>query len=408
MEINADNLVEYLYEHTNLLNKTGPVEVVDLSNESSDPEAEGFVNFLFRVTQGKNSYVVKQARPYLRRGGITDLLPVERNLMEYVSFKLRDNIAKGFVPALYFVDPESNIFIMEDMRSCGQRVMRFQLNEGKEFPNFPKQLGLFLARNHFYTSELYLSKSVFRELQQKFANVEMRNVMEDVAMLCHGDFDDTPLGEVARQIWQNDEIRLALIEVRDNFIKKAECLVHGDLHTSNIFIDDTSMSVIDMEYSFVAPFSYDLGYLLANFVSQYAAFSFNPAFSNEQSLEFKAYLLDTISQVLNCYFEVFTECFKAHGKPLYAETPGYLDNLFKQIMHEVAGVMATPNMLRIIGHAPFPDFDVIDEPRLKFLAQGLSLAIDEYLLKNRHTITTPVELIAAIKAAENRFTIGSF
>ena len=54
------------------------------------------------------------------------------------------------------------------------------------------------------------------------------------------------------------------------FITKGEALVHGDFHTSNVFIDQEEMKVIDMEYTFCGPMSYDLGYMESHLLSQYA------------------------------------------------------------------------------------------------------------------------------------------
>ena len=59
-------------------------------------------------------------------------------------------------------------------------------------------------------------------------------------------------------------------------MSKSETLIHGDFHTSNIFADDTHLKVIDMEYTFGAPFSYDLGFIIANIISQACSAAFRP------------------------------------------------------------------------------------------------------------------------------------
>jgi 5-methylthioribose kinase len=395
MEINIQNITEYLRKQTDIF--TGdPITVEELS--SADPENEGYVNYIFRVSQNGKSYILKQARPYLKCDLSIDNLPVERNYLEYLSFILRDGIVNNYMPKMFFVDTVNNIFMMEDL-SEKSRIMRFQLNEGKEFVNFPYQIGTFLARNHFYTSELYLDKTVFRDMQYKFFNPHMRAIMEDVVLLKMNVEEETQsaLGYASEQLWKNPKIRLAVLQVRDNFIKKGECLVHGDLHTSNLFVNNKDLYVIDMEYSFMAPFSYDLGYLLANFVSQYTAFIFNPHFTKEKRESFQKYLLNTIEQVFASYFSYFRDFFEKDGKALYRETPGYLDSLFVDILQEALGVMAVANLSRLINLAPFPDFDSMKDPKSKILAQGLSLAIDEHLLLNRNNISTPQMAIAGIK-----------
>lgn len=404
LEINTENIVGYLREKTDLFNKTDPISVVDLSAEGGATEDEGYVNFIFRVAQGGRSYIVKQARPYLRISGIVDSLPPQRNYLEYLSFVLRDGIAKTYVPHIYFVDAENNVFMMEDLFSNNMRVMRFQLNEGREFSNFPAQAGTFLARNHFYTSELFLEKEVFRALQMEFANLSMRAVMEDVVMLKRDSESDEPLNFLGQEVWKDPALRLALVEARDILLKKGECLIHGDFHTSNLFIDDENMRVIDMEYSFIGPFSYDLGYLLANFVSQYAAFMFNEKFAEAKRRSYQRYLLSTIQGVLDSYFATFKQCFENDAKPLYRETPGYLEQyLFIEILQETLAILASANLFRIINLSRFPDFDNLEDPKSRLLAQSLSVAIDEHLLRNRKSVTTTQMAVDAILTAQQKY-----
>ena len=397
LELSKENIADYLRKQTKLFT-SDPIAVHELSSDDSI-ENEGYVNFLFRVSQNDKSYIVKQARTYLRQEGIVDYLSTERNQLEYLSFVLRAKIISDHVPKVYFIDTVNNVFMMDDL-SRESRIMRFQLNEGKEFPLFARQIGTFMAKNHFYTSELYLSKETFRSLQYHFFNPHMRQIMEDI-VLNKVDFGadlPTPLKKISDHFWERPEIRLAILKVRENFIKKGECLVHGDLHTSNLFVNDKNVFVTDMEYAFVAPFSYDIGYLLANFISQYAAFNFKMDLSKAKRAAYQNYLLNTIEQVFEVYFECFRAAFEREAKALYKETAGYLEHLFKDIFQESLGVMAVANMLRIINLALFPDFDCItNSPTDKLLAQCLSLKIDEYLLFNQTEITTPKMLVQGIK-----------
>lgn len=405
VELNENNIVEYLRRRTDILKPAEPVQVSEVGG--GDTDSEGYVNYIFRVRQSSNSYIVKQSRPYLRIGGIVDNLPPERNFMEYLSFILRAGIDKASVPKVHHVDMDNNIFVMEDLLSRDMRLMRFQLNEGKTFPKFPNQIATFMASNHFYTSELFLEKDVYRELQLQFANNSMRAIMEDVVLLLKDRQpvpNDNPIGIAGERIWDSPELRLELIKVRETLIHKGEGLIHGDLHTSNIFINQNDMRVIDMEYSFIAPFSFDLGYLLANFVSQYSAFTFDSAYPEVKRRSFCKYLLDTMRDIFTCYFECFSSYFDKSAKPFYRDTEGYLQHyLFPNIFHEAMGFMASANMNRIVNASPFPDFDAIADNTEKTLAQGLSLAIDEYLLRNRALIITPQMLIDGISKTRQRY-----
>jgi 5-methylthioribose kinase len=405
LELDPGNLADYLRSRTDLLDGSAPVEVRAVTGGPESPEEEGFVNFIFRVQQGEQSWIVKQSRCYLRAADLKRDLSPERNYSEYLAFVLRAGIDKGSVPRMHFVDQANNVFVMEDLRDRELRPLRYQLNEGIEFPRFAGQVADFLASNHFFTSELFLDKDTFRRLQIDFANLSMRAVMEDVVltrMLIVP--DESPLNQLGTRAWQDPELRLELMRIRDVLIRKGECLIHGDLHTSNLFTHVDHMRVIDMEYAFVGPFSYDLGYLLANFISQYAAFTFNTRFPLPKRQRFQRYLLATISEVLNSYFRRFAEHFASSAKPIYADTVGYLDDyLFPEVLHEAIGFMAAANLHRIANLAPFPDFDSIPDATDRLLAQGLSVAIDEALLRNRAALTSPELLTTAIAVARDAY-----
>lgn len=403
MELCAENIAEYLYGYPELFDKTKPIEITELSSLESDPEAEGFVNFIYRVTQNGKSYILKQARPYLRVEGIADDLPVVRNYLEYLTFILRKSITTKYVPEVYFVDAKNSTFLMEDMRTNNYRVMRFQLNEGREFNNFPSQIGEFIAKNQFYTSELYMDNLMYRTLQQNFTNAPMREIMENLVLRIKEHSSEVPEGCISPEVWELPDVRLEIVKAREVFVKKGECLIHGDLHTSNIFINDKNLAVIDMEYSFIGPFSYDLGYLTANFISQYSAFTFNEHFSKEKRASFKTYLIASIQKIFECYFDCFRKCFNKEAKLIYRETDGYLECLFEQILQESCGFMSLANMSRVLNFSPFPDFDSISSPKSRQLAKGLSLMIDLSLLMNRNEIKNPEHLVNAILAAESEY-----
>ena len=76
-------------------------------------------------------------------------------------------------------------------------------------------------------------------------NPEMRVIMETILFLresfIEGEFD-LPAGDpnhlaMSDLLWEKRELRVELLKLRGIFMKKSECLVHGDLHTSNIMID---------------------------------------------------------------------------------------------------------------------------------------------------------------------------
>lgn len=51
-----------------------------------------------------------------------------------------------------------------------------------------------------------------------------------------------------------------------DFMTRAQSLIHGDLHTGSIFINEESTKVFDPEFCFYGPMGYDIGNVIANMI----------------------------------------------------------------------------------------------------------------------------------------------
>ena len=271
--LTKENILSYIKEHVPSLQLKEPVKVsmIGEGDLGEDVEGDGYCNYVFRVSDADGySYIVKQSTEHLKRRGRA--LTPTRNRFEYEIMELRAKIVPQYVPALYLGDPENNVFIMEDVSNL--KLIRFQMNKNHLFPELAKQGAQYLAATHFYTSEFYLPTEEYRKLLAHFMNAELRVVMEDGIFLhiFGSDHYDAACGpefeEYCKLIRFDPNLEFQRYKLRHLFMSKSETLIHGDFHTSNIFADDTHLKVIDMEYTFGAPFSYDLGFIIANIISQ--------------------------------------------------------------------------------------------------------------------------------------------
>ena len=265
--LTKENILSYIKEHVPSLQLKEPVKVsmIGEGDLGEDVEGDGYCNYVFRVSDADgHSYIVKQSTEHLKRRGRA--LTPTRNRFEYEIMELRAKIVPQYVPALYLGDPENNVFIMEDVSNL--KLIRFQMNKNHLFPELAKQGAQYLAATHFYTSEFYLPTEEYRKLLAHFMNAELRVVMENGIFLnifgadqydpyCGPEFE-----EYCKSIRFDPNLEFQRYKLRHLFMSKSETLIHGDFHTSNIFADDTHLKVIDMEYTFGAPFSYDLGFII--------------------------------------------------------------------------------------------------------------------------------------------------
>lgn len=407
-DLTPSRVIEYIKTSTGIFPAGASLEVYEIGGGEDD--GDGFVNHIYRVwDESGKSVILKQAKPYLKLFGEVAPLTTKRNQLESEIIKLRAAITPDYLPEMYHLDPDNNLFIYED---CGRlRIMRFELIKGKHFPKFAKQMGEFLAKSNFYTSEIYLDQIAHKALTCKFMNPEMRIIMETILFLRESFIEgevDLPPGDpshlaMSDLLWEKRELRVELLKLRGIFMKKSECLVHGDLHTSNIMIDQSEMKIIDMEYPFMGPSSSDTGYLLGNLLYQYIAWFHHQEGSKASRKAYRKEILDTIRDLVNEYQRVYCACWDQDAKPMYREYTEYRDDLLKTYLKEVCGFTGCQIVSRVGGIVPLPDFDAIKNPLSRNCARRLSLLIADALIMKREEIESVDDIIALIETITYRY-----
>ena len=396
--LTKENLTEYLKSHADFLDFSKPLTISAVGEGSVEEDGDGFINFVFRVSDGTHNVIVKQCRPDSRTIAEFTSLPVDRCELEYDTMMIRKAIVPEYVPELYCIDHENKVFITEDVSYL--RIMRFQLIKSAQFDSFAKHIAKYMAATAFYTSEYYLDTADFRDLSVRFMNDEMRQIMDTGIFLVRREGHD-PIGmdldpdfaRFARKVVYDEQVMLERYKLRHLFVTKGECLIHGDLHTSNIFLGEDDLKVIDMEYTFCGPISYDMGYLLNNFIAQYASAAFRPFDSEEQRKEYQSYILKVIRDMFNGFCAEFIQYWNTSAKEIYQNIPGLQDDFIKTTLSEAFGFAASSNLSRCAGAIPFPDFDAIKNPVQKHNAMCLSIIIAKQLLLKREEYQSVDEII---------------
>jgi len=401
--LTKDNILEYLKEHLPSLTFKDSVQVhlIGEGELGKDIEGDGYCNYVFRVSDGTTSCIVKQSTYVLRKRG-SKLTP-ERIHFEYEIMKIRGDIVPQYVPHVYLGDFENNIIVMEDVSNL--RLIRFEFNKDHQLPLLAVQGAQYLAATHFYTSEFYMDTHKFRELIAHFMNADLRTVMDNGIFLNIFGADDydkacgPKFREYCESIRFDPDLQFSRYKLRHLFMTKSETLIHGDFHTSNMFADDDNLKIIDMEYTFGAPFSYDLGFIIANFISQLCSATFRPYNTEAERDECLSYLLSLTKMIYIYYISFFFEYWNKDAKIEYKVTEGFKEALAKDILKECFGFAACANFSRVCGDMETADFDMIEDNELRTKAKFMSAAIDAVLFRNWQTyedIDQPISDIITI------------
>jgi 5-methylthioribose kinase len=294
-----------------------------MSGWTATEVGDGNLNQVFILTDPTNSerIVVKQALPYLRVAGTSWPLTRERMRFEVQALELQNKLVPGLVPKIFHQEPEMSLVVMECLK--GYQVMRKPISEGKLFPKFASQIAEFMARTHFFTSDLYLSGEAKKALQIRFNNPELCRLQEDFVFT--NPFMDSPenhwnslLDDEVQNIRNDAELKAVIAETKIDYLTNAQVILHGDLHTGSIMVKEDEIRVIDPEFAFCGPAAYDLGTLIANLLL--AAFAHQVTEGNgKPNRKYQEFLLRCVGDVWNRYIHLFIVLWDSDGKGLMPE-----------------------------------------------------------------------------------------
>jgi len=396
MTLSKDSITEYLKKHMPDLDFSRPLIISEIGEGTAEDDGDGYVNYVFRVSDGKRKMILKQARPVGRVTGHTGMC-MKRTAIEYDYMKIGRVIVPEYIPELYFYDDENLVFAVEDVSYL--KICRFQLNKSEMFPKMAQQLADYLARMHFYTSDYYLDTEVFRKMQIRFTNGKMRKFFDDrtfISFDCGEGMDADEIGfelnpeyaDDIRSLILDPRVILERHKMRELYMRKAEVLLHADFHTSNFFVSKEQMKAIDMEFTFFGPAAYDLGYLQANLVSQAACGAFRHFDSPQEQIEFVSFILNTMKTIFTEYCRVFFACWDKDAKPIYQGIPGLQEHVRKQLLQDMIGFCANSHIFRCAADIPYPEYDDLNDKETIKKAKILSLMMDHLMILRREEYQT--------------------
>jgi len=364
---------------------------------------EGNVNLLFRVyseSDPDKSVIVKQALPYAWR--YPDFkMPLDRSRIEYEVLKLEGKYCPEQVPEIYMYDPERHVLVIEDLNH--HLVMREGLMQRKRYPRVAEHIGIFMARTLFYTSDLYLSSGEKKAMVPKFINPVLCKVQEDLVFtqpyIDHPNNRWTPgLEEQVRQIHADDDLRSEMFMLKELYMTHAQALIHNDLHTGSIMLNEEETKVVDPEFAFFGPMAHDVGTYLANLALSYASQEYHSP-DPEERASYRQWLTDLIGETWRVFEEEFLRLWEEEGNGHWP-SDAFRRKYMRQMLQDTAGFGAAEMMRRLIGLAHVHDFWTIEDEEVRARAESLGLNIALAWVKNRRSLERIDDLVELVRSAE--------
>lgn len=378
-------------------------EHIQLGGEPKDwtvkEVGDGNLNLVFIVEGTTKTIVVKQALPYVRAAGESWKLSTKRAFFEYNILALEARFAgQKLVPEVYFYDEQQALCAMEYLSP--HIILRKELIEGKQFSNLAEDIGKFLARTLFYTSDLGMNADEKKALVSMFVvNDELCKITEDLIFTEPyydaelNDWTSPQLDDDVKNVWQDEEMIQVAMRYKYKFMTEAQALLHGDLHSGSIMVTDTDTKVIDPEFGFMGPMAFDIGNYIGNLLLAYFS---RPGWQSDESVcqHHQSWLLEQIVMTWKVFVEQFKQLWtdKEQGEayPLAIYQKGLGLGALEKAQHAFFDTLLEDTLVnagleinrRIIGFAGVADFKEIADADLRAECERRALKLARELIVN--------------------------
>ncbi|WP_287372381.1 S-methyl-5-thioribose kinase [Oceanithermus sp.] len=412
--LTPETLLDYLKGRPALAEILPPDETYDVQEVG-----DGNLNLVFVVQSRENpahTLVVKQALPYLRVVGEDWPLTRDRVIYETEALMLHNKYAPGLAPRVYDHDYEMSTLMMENLNR--HEIMRKPLVRRVKFPKFAEQIATFLANTLFYTSDLYLKGEEKKALVERFMNPHLRKLQEDFVYT--NPFKESPennwnplLDDLVQEVRRDGDLKERVAWLKEGYMNHAQSLIHADLHTGSIMINQQETRVIDPEFAFVGPAGYDVAAVLQNLMLSYAShFAHTP--DPAARADYQGWLLETMKQIWERFAEKFENLWIEHPEgdlmPAdYWAYPGgeadfarFRKDYLATVFRDMVGIAGTKALRRMMGIVSVWDISSIEDPEKRALAERFAIQVGRRWIKEMDAIKNVDQFLDVMREEAER------
>ncbi len=379
--MNTETVLDYTKEVLKLFPSDDDISACEIG--------DGNINYVFRVFSSKTgkSIVIKQADKLLRSSGRP--LSSYRSKIEAEILKIQKSLAPAFVPEVYNYDENMCAIAMEDISSYNN--MRFELMKGNIFPNFADQISSFISLSLLPTTDLVMNRGAKKENVKLFINKELCDISEDLVFTepYYNYKNRNIISEgqeefVRKFLYENIHLQSEVGKLRDKFMNSSQALIHGDLHTGSIFINNEGIKIIDPEFAFYGPIGYDIGNVIAHLFFSWA---YNHH-TNPKNTRFTDWIKRSLETFIDLTFEKLCNVYSEKvSLPLYSNIE-FKNYYIKQILADSIGYAGTEIIRRVVGDSKTAEITSMEESECKIAMERSLIKLGISLITDRECIFT--------------------
>ncbi|MEO3879446.1 S-methyl-5-thioribose kinase [Rheinheimera fenheensis] len=377
----------------------------DHSKLSCEEFGDGNLNLVFRVSNDKGtSLIVKQALPYARCVGESWPLTIDRARIEaQVLLKHRKLCPEHTVEVLHY-DAEQAAILMEDLKHY--RILRTELISGKQFAHLAPQMASYLANTLFYTSDFALTGPNKKQQVGKFLNPELCLITEDLFFTdpyCNHERNNihSEIRQQAQQLWHDEALQAEVAQLKADFLSKPQALLHGDVHSGSIFINEENCKVIDAEFGFYGPIGFDVGSLIGNLLLNYLG-HFGLTQDTDARQQHQDYLVSQVQNLWQEFSAQFTQLMSNECREPALQNSLYQQRFMQQVWADTLGYAGCELIRRTVGLAHVADLDSISDSSVRGTCEAKALQLGRDLIMQRHSLANMSQLMQLLHALSQR------
>lgn len=344
--MSADDVKQYAVDVLGRFSPDEETECIEIG--------DGNINYVYKIISKRDghSVIVKQADKLLRSSGRP--LDLYRNKIEAHILQLEGELAPGFVPEVYYYDETMAATSMEDISAY--KNLRSELAKNRVYPHIAENISEFLASTLLPTTDLVMDSGEKKQNVKFFINPELCFITEDLVFT--EPYAATPYFErnkntvtqgneafVEDRLYNNAALHAQIAILRNSFMNNAQALIHGDLHSGSIFVNENGLKVLDPEFAFYGPMGYDIGNVIGNLFFSLA----NKLFTMPAEKDAIAALSSTICNVYDLTRKKLNEKYdKLVTLDLY-KNPEFKEMYIDAVMADSIGFAGTEMIRRTVG-----------------------------------------------------------
>ena len=392
----ANSLRSYLAGKPQLAARLGGTAALWRIEEVGD----GNLNLVFLVRGPAGSLCAKQALPYVRLVGESWPLPLSRAHYEHIALVEEAKHAPDLVPTVHLFDATASMTVMDCLD--GHIIMRKGMIAAVRYPRFASDIARFLAETLFRTSDLALpAGEKKRRVGDLAGNIMLWKITEDLIftnpyrIAALNRWTAPQLDPDAAAVRADVALKIAVSELKEQFLCNTEAMIHGDLHTGSIMVTEDSTKVIDPEFVMYGPMGFDTGAVIGNLLLSYYSQD-GHAEAPGARRDYQAWILAQAEAVWTEFAARFLALWNSdaaagdvYPKALFADEPGrraftglqygYMRRLFADTL----GFAAAKMIRRILGLAHVLDLESIKDPDRRAQCERRALRLARALMVER-------------------------